>query len=136
MIAPTLHPATGPVLAPSDPASGPLDYLSASRLKCWQECRLRFFYRYVERVPTTTSPALFVGRAVHHVLQRWNLARWRGLPSDPETLKAAVDAYWDGEQEGESIDWGKKGEADQREGAWGMLEHYLQNTPVPNDENP
>jgi putative RecB family exonuclease len=60
-------------LAPSDPQSAPLQYLSASRLKCFQECRLKFYFRYVERIPTVTNPALFIGSLVHKVLQQWNL---------------------------------------------------------------
>ena len=56
---------TPPVKA-YDSQSGPLDYLSASRLKTWQDCRLKFYFKYVERLPIATSPALFVGQIVHH----------------------------------------------------------------------
>lgn len=123
------------VASPSDPQSGPLDYLSASRLKCWQDCRLKFFFRYVERLPSPTNPALFVGKAVHHVLQQWNLARWRGEPADAETLKPAFSAYWDGEQAEGEINWSGK-EEEHRQKSWTMLEHYLEHTPIPLEEKP
>ena len=126
-------------LAPaSDPDSGPLDYLSASRLKCWQECRLKFFFRYVERIPSSSSPALFVGKAVHHVLQQWNLARWRGQAADTAAMEPHFLEYWETLSRDESIDcigWkGKEGE--HREKAWGMLGHYLRHTPIPLEEKP
>jgi len=123
------------VALPSDPQSGPLDYLSASRLKCWQECRLKFFFRYVERLPSSSSPALFVGKAIHHVLQQWNLARWRGQPADADTLKPVFDSYWENKPEEDDIAWGDS-ESDQREKAWGMLEHYFIHTPIPLEEKP
>ena len=126
-------------LAPaSDPDSGPLDYLSASRLKCWQECRLKFFFRYVERIPSSSSPALFVGKAVHHVLQQWNLARWRGQDAAAAAMEPHFLEYWETLSRDESIDcigWkGKEGE--HREKAWGMLGHYLRHTPIPLEEKP
>jgi putative RecB family exonuclease len=121
--------------APSDPTSAPLDYLSASRLNCFQECRLKFYFRYVERAPTPTSPGLFVGKVTHAVLQRWNMARWRGEPSDPETLRPAFDGCWEEGQAGEDIAWEGKEDA-ARANTWAMLEHYFGNTPIPVGEKP
>jgi len=124
---------TPPVLA-HDPKSGPLDYLSASRLKTFQTCRLQFFFRYVERLPTATSPALFVGRIVHEVLRHWNLRRWRGEAVHFEALEPVFDEHWQ-DQPGDGIDWNGK-EDEQREKAWAMLTHYLAQTPIPVDEKP
>jgi putative RecB family exonuclease len=124
--------------SPSDPNSGPLDYLSASRLKCWQECRLKFFFRYVERIPSSSSPALFVGKAVHHVLQQWNLARWRGQDAEAAAMEPHFLQYWEALSRDEGIDcidWKGK-ESEHREKAWGMLEHYLRHTPIPLEEKP
>lgn len=120
---------------PSDPDSGPIDYLSASRLKCWQECRLKFFFRYVEKIQSPTSPALFVGKAVHHVLQQWNLYRWRGEPADAETLRQTFSNYWESQQDEDEIDWGGK-EEEHREKTWTLLEYYLEHTPISLDEKP
>ena len=118
-----------------DAKSGPLDYLSASRLKTFQTCRLQFFFRYVEKLPTATSPALFVGQIVHQVLQQWNLRRWRGEPADVEALWPVFSEHWLQDQPEEGIDWNGK-EDDQKEKAWNMLEHYLEQTPIPLAEKP
>ncbi|MEM7145346.1 MAG: PD-(D/E)XK nuclease family protein [Verrucomicrobiota bacterium] len=123
--------------APPEPppaASDPLEYVSASRLKCWQECRLKFYYRYVERIPTTTSPALFVGQIVHTVLQHWNLRRWRGEKADATALWPVFTDHWSQQPES-GIEWNDK-ESYHKEKAWNMLEFYLQHTPVPLDEKP
>ena len=118
-----------------DSQSGPLDYLSASRLKTWQDCRLKFYFKYVERLPTATSPALFVGQIVHEVLRHWNLRRWRGEPADIESLWPVFSEHWLQDQPDEGIDWKDK-EDEQKEKAWNMLEHYLEQTPVPLAEKP
>jgi putative RecB family exonuclease len=125
---------TPPVQA-HDPKSGPLNYLSASRLKTFQTCRLQFFFRYIEKLPTATSPALFVGQIVHKVLQQWNLRRWRGEPADVETLWPEFSEHWLQDQPDEGIDWNGK-EDEQKEKAWNMLEHYLEQTPIPLAEKP
>ena len=125
-----------PIATPaSTPKSGPLDYVSATRLKCWQECRLKFYFRYVEKLPTVVSPALFVGRVIHEVLGQWNLRRWRGEPADLETLLPVFSQHWDGDQVGESIEWNGK-ETAQREKAWHLIENYLAQTPIPLGEKP
>jgi putative RecB family exonuclease len=118
-----------------DPTSGPLEYLSASRLRCFSECRLKFFFRYVEKIPTPTSPALFIGKIVHSVLQQWNLRRWRGEAADANTLWPFFADHWSQDQPQDGIEWKDK-EPEQKEKAWGMLEHYLDHTPIPLEERP
>ena len=49
--------------------------ISASRLGCWQQCRLKFYFRYVLRLSKRPTPSLHVGSVVHAVLQAWNLGR-------------------------------------------------------------
>lgn len=124
-----------PPLQAHDKQSGPLDYLSASRLKTWQTCRLQFFFKYVERLPTATSPALFVGQIVHKVLQQWNLRRWRGEAADVEALWPVFSDHWLQDQPEAGIKWNGK-EDEQKEKAWNMLEHYLEQTPIPLAEKP
>ena len=135
MISTAPSPITVPEVRPSDPTSGPLDYISASRLRCYQTCRRQFYYRYIERIPTIVSPALHVGKTVHHVLQKWNLRRWRGEPCDADDLRGCFQDYWIQKQPNEGIDWGNKEEAE-KDKAWAMLEHYLAHTPIPKEERP
>jgi len=128
-------PAAEPTPAPAEEPPDIFEYVSASRLNTFQECRLKFYFRYVARIPTTTSPALFVGQVVHAVLQQWNLRRWRGEPSDVESLWPVFSETWLEDQPEDGIDWKDK-EDEQREKAWNILEHYLENTPIPLDEKP
>lgn len=118
-----------------DPQSCPLDYISASRLKCFQECRLKFYFRYVERIPTITSPALFIGTVTHAVLQQWNLARWRGEPSDTKTMEPVFEKHWTLDQPEGGIDWNGK-EDGVYDKTWNMLKYYFSSTPIPVDEKP
>ena len=119
----------------SDPNSGSLDYLSASRLKTWQECRLKFYFRYVERIPADISPSLFIGRVIHRVLERWNLMRWRGEETSLDTLRPWFQLYWAEEQPQDGMTWNGKEPALQDK-SWSMLAAYFQQTPIPSSEKP
>ena len=128
-----------PTLPPrkANPEHDPLEYLSASRLKCFQTCRLQFFFRYIERIPTPTSPALLVGQVVHRVLQAWNLARWRGGDASVEAMQPFFEAHWVEGCDKEDMIWDSPDqEAREKSRAWSILEHYLRHTPVPLDERP
>lgn len=115
----------------------PLEYISASRLKCFQTCRLQYYFRYVERIETPTSPALFVGQMVHKVLQQWNLARWRGEDASCERMCALFESYWIEESEEVEVFLEKPElEASEKPKAWTILEHYLAYTPIPQEEKP
>ena len=142
MTAATETPPVLPLAEPRQPQpeknepTGILKYTSASRLNCFHECRLKFYFRYVERIPKPTAPALYVGQIVHRVLQRWNLNRWRGEPADTKTLLPVFLEHWQqGQKEDDPINWDDKEEV-HRTMAWKILEHYLGNTPIPLDEKP
>lgn len=128
-----------PVLTEVAPprANDPLEYFSASRLKCFQTCRLQFYFRYVERIPTATSPALYVGQVVHQVLQEWNLARWRREDASVEAMQQVFETSWTEGREGQEMVWAKPDlEAKEKAKAWSILDHYIQHTPIPIDEKP
>ena len=115
----------------------PLEYISASRLKCFQTCRLQYYFRYVERIETPTSPALFVGQMVHKVLQQWNLARWRGEDASCERMCALFESYWiERNEEVEVFLENPELEAAEKSKAWTILEHYLMHSPIPQEEKP
>jgi len=119
------------------PTPGPLDYLSASRLNCWQQCRLKFWFRYVQRIESKPSPALLVGQAVHRVLQAWNQARWQGETPTAESLRDPFTTGWSILNEEYAIPWKTMDEEDEfRDQAWSLFETYLAATPIPNDEKP
>lgn len=123
---------------PGSPKSNdPLAYLSASRLKCWNECRLKWYFRYVERIPTVTSPALLVGRVTHSVLQAWNLARWRGEDASIERMRNVLDTCWVQQRDEDDVQWDtQEAEEKQKTKCWSILDHYLTHSPIPLGEKP
>lgn len=123
--------------ASPEPKSDPLECLSASRLKCFQTCRLQFYFRYVEKIPTVTCPALITGQVVHRVLQAWNLARWRGEDASVERSQLVFEACWGEECIRQEIVWELPDqEPKEKAKAWSVLECYLRQTPIPLEEKP
>lgn len=118
------------MIAPVDEKVDVLEHVSASRLQCWQQCRLKFMFRYVERIEKPKSPALHIGKTVHSVLQAWNLARWRKQKID---LEEFFEDHWLEEEEG--IDWNGTSDSEMA-AAWRLLEAYFKQTPIPADEIP
>jgi putative RecB family exonuclease len=113
-----LLPAVGsPALAET---SDPLSHLSASRLKSFLTCRLRFFYEKVLKLPCPTNPGAQVGKAVHEGLQLFHKAQWRGTeltrPALMEQYRAGYArletesevAYKDPGQRQESLEAGER----------------------------
>ena len=128
-----LPPATKPTAQAND---DPLKYISASRLKCFQTCRLQYYFRYIAKLPTTLSPALLVGRVVHAVLQAWNLARWRNEDASVECMQQVFEQSWEEGCDDDSINWKPDQQPKEKVKAWSILDHYLQNTEIPLDEKP
>ena len=110
--------------------------VSASRLNCFHSCRLKFYFRYVLELSKATSPALFFGKAVHWALQQWSKTRWRGGIVDPISLQTEFNSNWEMAQTLDQVDWEKDEETNQRDKAWGLVEMYLRETPIPYDEKP
>jgi len=109
--------------------------VSASRLNCFFGCRLKFYFRYVMELVKPATAALFVGKAVHAALQQWSTARWRGQPHDAESLKAGFLMNWITGQEDAPVKWDAD-EDEQQEKAWGLVDMYLRDTPIPAEEKP
>lgn len=109
--------------------------VSASRLNCWQSCRLKFLFRYVLKIKRSKSPALFVGSMVHLILQQWNLARWRNTPFNLDAMRSTFDEKWTEQQKEQPIEWDGEEEAEKK-GSWDLLDMYLKQTPIPPNEKP
>ena len=108
--------------------------VSASRLNCFHSCRMKFFFRYVEKIQKPASAALHVGKSVHAALQHWSKLRWMGKPSAADDIKSAFEDHWTQPEEPVAFDEGE--EVIQRDKAWGLVEMYLRETPIPPDEKP
>ena len=117
------------------PADDLTRVVSASRLNCFHTCRLKFYFRYVLQLVKPATAALFVGKAVHAVLQQWSTARWRGQEHGAPALREGFLMNWITSQEEEPVAWQANEDAEQ-EKAWGLVEMYLRDTPIPAEEKP
>lgn len=137
MIAPAAAPVPQELpLRQGRPVEELLKTVSASRLNAWQQCRLRFWFRYVEGLQKPPTPALHVGSTVHCVLQAWNLARWRKESVSQEKLKEIFNRNWIENQADQKIAWDSGEQDEQKQTAWAMLETYFNEAPIPFNEMP
>lgn len=122
---------------PSEPNPNRIEILqkstSATRLGCWLQCRLKFYFRYVLQIRKAQTSALFFGDVVHSILRAWNMARWKREPFELEKLRALFDGAWTDQPM--KIDWDGE-EEDQRKTAWSVLQAYFKETPIQAGERP
>lgn len=110
--------------------------VSASRLTLWLQCRLKFFFRYVEGIKKPVTPARHIGTVEHAVLQQWSLARWRKKPLDEAELQVVFDTAWTS-RGNETVVWpDDEHESDVKAEALKLIQTYLRETPIPIDERP
>ena len=114
-----------------------LENVSASRLTCFHQCRLKFYFSYVLALPRTATAALLIGKTDHAVLQFWNKARWRCQPVDNDLLRITFDKSWSALLSEQPVRW-KTDETEEESKviAWALLETYLLQTPIPANERP
>ena len=110
--------------------------VSASRINCFHSCRLKFYFRYIQKIRKPVSAALHLGSSVHKALQEWSQRRWLGKPAGAEDIKEAFNTHWMSNQDENPVSCEEGEEATQRDKAWGLVEHYLVNTPIPVEEKP
>ena len=127
----TVENGAGPVIEPA-PIEKLKQTVSASRLNCWLQCRLKFWFRYVLKVNKPKTAALHYGSVVHLVLQQWNMTRWRRQAFDLTKLKQVFDTGWADQGK---IDWEGE-EPEQKNSAWAVLEKYFTDTPIKANEMP
>ncbi|MBW3604276.1 MAG: PD-(D/E)XK nuclease family protein [Actinobacteria bacterium] len=92
---PRLVPAAEPLPGmPTPPPRDPGVRLSFSRVDTYERCPLLFRFRYVDKLPSTPSPDLSWGSAIHAALEAW----WsQKLPTPPpvEVLYRALYDHWE-----------------------------------------
>ena len=121
----------------SDPVARILEQpVSASRLNLFHSCRLKFYFRYILRLEKPPSPALYVGRTVHALLQEWSKRRWMGKPSDISALSDYFENYWRSSLENSPVVFEEGEEELEKQKALKLVEMYLKETPIPVEEKP
>ena len=109
--------------------------VSASRLICFQQCRLKFWFRYLSGIRKPKPPALHVGGSVHAVLKHWNKARWKNTAPTLKQLHDVYSSVWAEDQKSEPVDWENDEQAQKKTG-WRLLETYFRESPIKPTEKP
>ena len=87
-------PAQATPKAKANPIETLQKTVSASRLTTFLQCRLKFYFRYVQQISKPKTPSLHVGSVVHLILQAWNMARWRRQEFSLERFKKLFEEGW------------------------------------------
>lgn len=74
---PAQTPQPNPAAVPES-RPDPLAYVSASRLKSFLTCRLRFYYEKVLGLRAPVTLKAHLGRSVHEALRQYHISRWSG----------------------------------------------------------
>ncbi len=126
------------VASPKDtvkPEQSAPKHISPSAAKSYLSCSLKFYFERVLQLPSPTSPALHLGKAVHAALQKFHLALWRGGDHEPETVSGFFTEAFDAlEKEEGPVKW--KGDADRTkayEAGLRVLAAYLDSDEVLKD---
>ncbi len=138
MIRPSDPPQeAGVVPFPAQTPAGTLDHLSASSVKLYLGCPLKFYFKKILGLPEPCSPAFHLGKAVHAGVEAFHRRRWRGERSDPG---AVAEAYRKAFRELEADDPPEyKDETARRnnlETGERVLQAYLESGHVPEAERP
>ena len=115
--------------------SGPLAYVSPSRLSCWLSCPLKWAFRYRDGLRTPTSPALFTGKAVHAALECYYRHRQLGVTlATDDVIQRSVES-WAQLVDDENMKFdSSESEGAMRQQVTGLVKAYLDT--VPKDEKP
>jgi len=78
------------IALPVQSSDGALHHISASSLKLYLSCSLKYYFKKILKLEEPTSPAFQLGKAVHAGLQAYHLGRWRGESHEEVTV---LEAY-------------------------------------------
>lgn len=103
------------------------DYISHSQISTYQQCPLKYFFKYVAGIPEPTiSASLRFGQAIHAAVEEhYRQLLSGGTPAGLDELLSAYQIAWDGEP-GMGVTFGKGESADSlRDLAQRMLSAFL-----------
>jgi putative RecB family exonuclease len=79
------------VALPMKSSDGALTHISASSLKLYLGCSLKYYFKKILKLEEPTSPAFHLGKAVHAGLQAFHQGRWRGQSHNEVVV---LEAYY------------------------------------------
>jgi putative RecB family exonuclease len=89
-------PAAQTPVADAPPVRPPKMVFSHSRISSFDNCRLKFHFRYVQKLPAESEGIeAFVGKRVHEVLERLHMFVDRGQVPSINKVVARFHALWD-----------------------------------------
>ena len=110
---------------------GVFDYLSASRLNLWLKCPKAFRHKYLDGIQTPTSPAAFVGKAVHTGLECFYRHRQLGFSLSAGDVASRVVDRWDQLVADENVSFTKAAnEQECQRQVLALVQVYLQQFPI------
>lgn len=72
----------------------PITYLSFSQVDAFDKCPLLYRYRYIQRIPTPSSPAAVFGSVVHQTLKDFYQTALDGKKPTKRDLLAILEKNW------------------------------------------
>lgn len=79
---------------PRSAQGGIFAYVSPSRLNCWLKCPRAYSLRYLEGIRTPTTPSLFLGTAVHALLEHVYRHRQLGIRLEAGDVARRLAESW------------------------------------------
>jgi putative RecB family exonuclease len=99
------------VALPVQSSDGALQHISASSLKLYLGCSLKYFFKKIAKLEEPTSAAFQLGKAVHAGLQAFHVCRWRGESHDEGTVLEAYNRAFLEQERSDPVNY-KTGERD------------------------
>jgi putative RecB family exonuclease len=83
----------------------PRGYLSHSQIRLYSECPQKYYFAYIEAIPTSINEKVFLGEIFHATLEDYFTRQINGSrPDEAATVAAFLDAFAASEKE-KAIDW-------------------------------
>jgi putative RecB family exonuclease len=124
------------VAFPVKSSDGCLSHVSASSLKLYLGCSLKYYFKKVLKLPEPTSKAFHLGKAVHEGLQAFHKGRWRSESHDFQTVREAYEKALAEQESRDPVEFKKGGREKLTEQGKNLLNAYLQSEHAQMEEIP
>ena len=119
------------------PPTQVLTHLSASTIKNYLSCPLRFFYEKVLRLPRESNVNLLIGKAVHEGLSIYNWSIWKTGTADLQQLLVDYRKEFNRMHDEDPITWKTaEGKSKAEETGAAIIETYVTHDLTTNPDKP